>query len=323
MKKVKYYYDTRSLRYERWVMPVWMKLLRATGIVLAILFTAILIFLLASPFLDTPHDKMLRQELGMMRDRYHVLTGQLQRLELQLHELQNRDNQIYRAIFAASPIPDSLRAHEQARLAEMDMLDGLDNMQLISNAAALIRDIEHRIRVQNQSYAELDSLVRNKQKLLASIPAIEPIPDEDVNRIASGFGYRIDPIYKTRKFHPGIDFAASEGTPIYATGSGVVEWAGMDESGYGIHVIIKHGFGYESLYGHLEKTVVKRGQHVERGQIIGYVGSTGKSTGPHCHYEVIRNGVKVNPVYFFYNDITPQQYERILKMAAANNQSLD
>ncbi|SFV31005.1 M23 family metallopeptidase [Thermoflavifilum thermophilum] len=323
MKKIKYYYDTRSLRYERWVMPLWMKLLRTAGILLAILFTAILIFLIASPFLDTPHDKMLRQDLLTMREQYHVLTGQLHRMEQQLRELQSRDNQIYRAIFAASPIPDSLRAHEQARIAEMDMLDGLSNTQLISNATAMIRDIEHRIHVQNQSYAELDSLVQNKQKLLASIPAIEPIPDEDINRIASGFGYRIDPIYKTRKFHPGIDFAASEGTPIYATGNGVVEWSGMDESGYGVHVIIRHGFGYETLYGHLEKTVVKKGEQVKRGQIIGYVGSTGKSTGPHCHYEVIRNGVKVNPVYFFYNDITPQQYERILKMAAANNQSLD
>ncbi|MCL6523563.1 MAG: M23 family metallopeptidase [Thermoflavifilum sp.] len=323
MKKVKYYYDIHSLQYERWVMPWWLKLLRFAGIILAILFTSILIFLLASPFLDTPHDKMLRQQLSMMRDQYHTLTGRLYQLETQLHELQTRDNQIYRAIFAADPIPDSLRSRQQARMTEMDMLDGLSNAQLIHNASLLIQDIEHRVHVQNRSYAELDSLVKIKQRLLASIPAIEPIPDQDVNRIASGFGYRIDPIYKTRKFHPGIDFAASEGTPVYCTGDGRVEWSGMDDSGYGVHVIIKHGFGYETLYAHLEKALVKKGQQVKRGQIIGYVGSTGKSTGPHCHYEVIRNGVKVNPVYFFYNDITPQQYERILRMAAANNQSLD
>lgn len=304
-------------------MPWWLKLLRFAGIILAILFTSILIFLLASPFLDTPHDKMLRQQLSMMRDQYHTLTGRLYQLETQLHELQTRDNQIYRAIFAADPIPDSLRSRQQARMTEMDMLDGLSNAQLIHNASLLIQDIEHRVHVQNRSYAELDSLVKIKQRLLASIPAIEPIPDQDVNRIASGFGYRIDPIYKTRKFHPGIDFAASEGTPVYCTGDGRVEWSGMDDSGYGVHVIIKHGFGYETLYAHLEKALVKKGQQVKRGQIIGYVGSTGKSTGPHCHYEVIRNGVKVNPVYFFYNDITPQQYERILRMAAANNQSLD
>jgi murein DD-endopeptidase MepM/ murein hydrolase activator NlpD len=165
--------------------------------------------------------------------------------------------------------------------------------------------------------------VKNKQKMLASIPAIQPVSNKDLKRIASGFGYRIDPIYKTVKYHSGLDFAAPAGTPIYATGDGVVEDASMSDVGYGNHVLINHGYGYKTLYGHMLKIKVKDGQTLKRGDVVGWVGSTGKSTGPHCHYEVSKNGEKVDPVYFFFNDLSPEEFDRMLKIARSGNQSFD
>jgi murein DD-endopeptidase MepM/ murein hydrolase activator NlpD len=180
-----------------------------------------------------------------------------------------------------------------------------------------------RVSHQTKSYNEIDGFVKNKEQLLACTPAIQPVSNKDLSRIASGFGYRIDPVYKTTKFHAGLDFAAPQGTPIYATANGTVITAGNTGNGYGNHVVINHGYGYETLYGHMFRVKARVGQKVKRGEIIGYVGSTGKSTGPHCHYEVHRNGDPVDPVYYFYNDITPEQYDRLLKLASSSNQSFD
>jgi murein DD-endopeptidase MepM/ murein hydrolase activator NlpD len=166
-------------------------------------------------------------------------------------------------------------------------------------------------------------MVKNKEKLLAAIPAIQPISNKNLTHLASGFGYRVDPVYKVTKFHAGLDFAAAVGTPIYATADGVVKEADYNAGGYGNNVVINHGFGYETLYGHMYRIKARTGQKVKRGEVIGYVGSTGKSTGPHCHYEVHKNGQPVDPVYYFYNDLTPEQYDRLLKLAAAGNQSFD
>ncbi|GAA4301075.1 M23 family metallopeptidase [Compostibacter hankyongensis] len=323
MKKVKYYYNTRTLRYEKLVVPLYVKILRILGFIAAALVTSVIIVSIAYRFFDSPNEKRLRQEVNEMRDRYEALEGQFDIATVQLKELQNRDDQIYRAIFAAHPIPDSVRAGRQARQAEYAFLQNFRNEELISNAAGTLHEIVHRIDIQNHSYDELDKLVRNKQQMLAALPAIQPVANRNLTRIASGFGYRIDPIYKTVKYHTGLDFAAPTGTPVYATGDGKVSYAGRDNSGYGNHVIISHGYGYETLYAHMVRIKAKIGQHVKRGEVIGWVGSTGKSTGPHCHYEVIRNGNKVDPVYFFYNDLTPEQYERMLKIASSSNQSLD
>ncbi|HEY8919917.1 MAG TPA: M23 family metallopeptidase, partial [Chitinophaga sp.] len=181
----------------------------------------------------------------------------------------------------------------------------------------------NRIKSQEKSYTEIDELVKNKQKMLASIPAIQPVANKDLKRIASGFGYRIDPIYKTVKYHAGLDFSAPSGTPIYVTGDGVVEEAALSDVGYGNHVVVRHGYGYKTLYGHMLRTKVKAGQTVKRGDVLGWVGSTGKSTGPHCHYEVMKNGEKVDPVYFFFNDLSPEEFDRMLKIARSGNQSFD
>ncbi|MEO9021816.1 MAG: M23 family metallopeptidase, partial [Ginsengibacter sp.] len=185
-------------------------------------------------------------------------------------------------------------------------------------------NINARIKYQFASYNDIEKLIQNQTEKLASIPAIQPVSNRDLNRIASGFGYRIDPVYGTPKMHKGLDFAAPQGTPIYATGDGRVKMAGFDESGYGNHVIINNGYGYETLFGHMVRVKVHAGEKVKRGEVIGWVGSTGKSTGPHCHYEVHVNGREVDPVYFFYNDLSPEQFDRILKIASTGSaKSLD
>jgi murein DD-endopeptidase MepM/ murein hydrolase activator NlpD len=183
--------------------------------------------------------------------------------------------------------------------------------------------LSNRMDWQNRSYSEIDEMIKNKEAFLRSIPAIQPVSNQDLTRIASGFGYRTDPVYKVQKFHAGLDFAAPQGTPIYATADGTVSEASSSEGGYGNHVIINHGNGYETLFGHMVRMKVASGAKVKRGEVIGWVGSTGKSTGPHCHYEVHKNGEKIDPVFFFYNDLTPEQYNRLLKLAQTVNQSFD
>jgi murein DD-endopeptidase MepM/ murein hydrolase activator NlpD len=194
---------------------------------------------------------------------------------------------------------------------------------LVASITNTLNNLNSRIAAQKKSYDEVDDLVKNKEKLLAHTPAIQPVSNKDLNRVASGFGYRIDPVYKTTKFHAGMDFSAPQGTPIYATADGTVSTAGNTGNGYGIHVILSHGYGYQTLYGHMVRVKARNGQAVKRGEVIGWVGSTGKSTGPHCHYEVHKYGEKINPIYFFFNDLTPEQFDLLLKKAAASNQSLD
>jgi len=323
MKKVKYYYNTRTLRYERLVVPLWKKALRMIGFLSAAIVTSFIIVSVAYRFFASPAEMRLHQQLDEMQDRYKALLGKMNIVNQQLLHLQKRDNEIYRVIFEAKPIPDSAREGRELQEQEYAELNGMDGQQLIRNASVTLGVLEHRISVQNASYDIVDSLIMNKKRMLAHIPAIQPISNKDLTRIASGFGYRIDPIYKTIKLHTGIDFAAPKGTPIYATGDGIVEFAGKNGDGYGYHVIINDGYGYETLFGHMMKIKVRKNQSVKRGEVIGWVGSSGKSTGPHCHYEVIKNGTKIDPVYYFYNDLTPEQYERMLKIASSGNQSLD
>jgi murein DD-endopeptidase MepM/ murein hydrolase activator NlpD len=206
---------------------------------------------------------------------------------------------------------------------EIDKVEKLGSRELVTSITQSVNNLLTRIRSQRSSYQEVAQLIKDKEKLLAHTPAIQPVSNKNLNRIASGFGYRIDPIYKTTKLHAGLDFTAPQGTPIYATANGRVETAGNTGDGYGRHVIINHGYGYKTLYAHMVRVKARVGQTVKRGEVIGWVGSTGKSTGPHCHYEVIKNGRPIDPIYFFYNDLSPAQFDRILKQAAASNQSLD
>ncbi|RAJ03931.1 murein DD-endopeptidase MepM/ murein hydrolase activator NlpD [Chitinophaga skermanii] len=323
MKKVKYFYNTQTLKYEKLVVSLRVKLLRILGFLSAAIVTGILFLSVAYRFLDSPNEKKLRRQLDEMKEQYANMRTSIKEVRGQLAELQHRDNDIYRVIFEASPIADSTRAGKPMPEPDVDMLEALPSGDVIADIAKSLNEVHNRIKKQEESYLQIDDLVKNKQKMLASIPAIQPVSNRDLDRIASGFSYRIDPIYKTVKFHSGLDFAAPMGTPIYSTGDGKVESASMSNVGYGNHVIVNHGYGYKTLYGHMVRMKVKAGQAVKRGDVIGWVGSTGKSTGPHCHYEVIKNGEKVDPVYFFFNDLTPEQFDRMLKIARSSNQSLD
>ncbi|WP_298736656.1 peptidoglycan DD-metalloendopeptidase family protein [uncultured Chitinophaga sp.] len=323
MKKVKYFYNTQTLKYEKLVVSVRVKILRILGFISAAIVTGVLFLSASYRFLDSPKEKSLRREIDNMKERYEALEHRMNEAKSQLVELQRRDNQIYRVIFEASPIPDSTRAGKVEKDEELAQLQSFASSDIIASTAMLLKELMNRIKSQEKSYSEIDDLVKNKQKMLASIPAIQPVSNKDLKRIASGFGYRIDPIYKTVKFHAGLDFTAPSGTPIYATGDGVVEEASLSDVGYGNHVVVRHGYGYKTLYGHMLRTKVKNGQAVKRGDVLGWVGSTGKSTGPHCHYEVMKNGEKVDPVYFFFNDLSPEEFDRMLKIARSGNQSFD
>ena len=323
MKKIKYYYNTHTLRYEKLETPLRVKLLRVFGFIAAALVTAAIISLLAFRFIGSPNEKLLRAENERMKDRYRELSRQTKKIEQQMKELETRDNEVYRSIFEATPIPDSARLKELEKEQQIAKVEGMEQSDLINSIVGTLNNMSSRINAQKASYKDLVGMMDNKEKLLAATPAIQPVSNSDLKRIASGFGYRIDPVYKTVKLHPGLDFSAPAGTPIYATADGTVEFSGNRGDGYGNNVIINHGYGYKTLYGHMFRIKARGGQRLKRGEVIGWVGSTGKSTGPHCHYEVIKNGNKIDPIYFFYNDLTPEQFDRLLKLAAASNQSFD
>jgi murein DD-endopeptidase MepM/ murein hydrolase activator NlpD len=323
MKKIKYFYNTHTLRYEKLVTPLRVKLLRILGFIAASIVTAFIIVAIAFRYIDSPKEKLMRQENDDLRENYKVLSEHVRQIEMKMNELENRDNTVYRSIFEASPIPDSARVKEMEKTKEVQLVQRLSENELIKSITDQLNNLSLREAYQEKSYAEIDGMIKNKQKLIAAIPSIQPISNKDLTRLASGFGDRIDPIYKDTRHHLGLDFAAPSGTPIYATADGTVTEAGFNTGGYGNRVIVNHGYGYETLYGHMYRVKARAGQHVKRGEVIGYVGSTGKSTGPHCHYEVHKNHVPVDPIYYFYNDLTPAQFDRILKLAATNNQSFD
>ena len=323
MKKIKYYYNTNTLRYEKLETPLRVKLLRVLGFLSASIVTAIIIVSIAYRLFPSTKEKLLMQQNDALLQNYLALDEQTKKLQQQLAQLEKRDNEVYRAIFEANPIPDSAREKEIQQQKEIQLVQGMAQYDLENSILKTLNSLTRRMIAQEKSYTQIDQYIKNKEELLACTPAIQPLSNKDLKRIASGFGHRIDPVYKTVKFHAGLDFTAPQGTPIYASANGVVKIATHLGTGYGNHVVINHGYGYETLYGHMFRIKAKPGQRVKRGEIIGYVGSTGKSTGPHCHYEVHKNGRPLDPVYFFYNDLTPEQFDRIVKMASVSNQSFD
>ncbi|MCW3079303.1 M23 family metallopeptidase [Segetibacter sp.] len=323
MKKVKYFYNTHALRYEKLTVPLRVKLLRVFGFIATSLVSAAIIVWVGFKYIGSPNERILRKQVESYQNNYSLLSKRVQELQQKLGELEKRDNQVYRAIFEASPIPDSARAKQIERSQEIALIQKMDDNELIGSIVGQLNNLNARAAFQDKSYQEIDAMLHDKEKLLASIPAIQPVSNKELTRIASGFGSRIDPVYKVSKFHAGLDFAAPIGTPIYSTADGKVKNAGREEGGYGNNVVIDHGYGYETLYAHMSKIKARAGKVVKRGEVIGWVGSSGKSTGPHCHYEVRKNGDQVNPIYFFYNDLTPEQFDRLVKLAATINQSFD
>lgn len=311
------------MRFEKLTTPLRVRLLQVFGYIAASIVTGILIFAITFRYIDSPKEKLLRQQNDDLKQNYRVMEERIKQLQLQMDEIANRDNYVYRSIFESSPIPDSARVKEMEKKKEVQLVQSMGETELVTSMAAQLNNLSLRMAYQVKSFNAIENMVKNKEKLIAAIPSIQPISNRNLNRVASGFGYRIDPIYKDRRLHAGLDFTAPIGTPIYAAADGVIKDAGFNTGGYGNRVVVNHGFGYETLYAHMVRIKARVGARIKRGEVIGYVGSTGKSTGPHLHYEVHKNGTPLDPIYFFYNDLTPAQFDRILKLAAASNQSFD
>jgi len=305
MKKIKYFFNTHTLRFEKIEVPLKVRLLQTIGFILASIAVGVLFVAILFKFIDSPKERLLRQQNTAYKESYAVLQERIKQLELQMVELEQRDNEVYRSIFEATPIPDSARVKEILAKNEIRLIQSLSNTALTDNIRNQLNNLSLRMSFQGQSFAEITTMVKNKEKLLRAIPAIQPVSNKNLKRVASGFGYRIDPLYKDSRLHAGLDFSAPTGTPIYATADGEVQIAGFNTDGYGNKVVINHGYGFQTLYAHMVRVIANVGQSVKRGEVIGYVGSTGKSTGSHLHYEVIKRGTKVDPVYYFYNDLTP------------------
>jgi murein DD-endopeptidase MepM/ murein hydrolase activator NlpD len=323
MAKVKYYYDTKTLSYKRIKLSKLNKIRNLFYFLIGSAFTGLIMVIIFFQFFDSPKEKILNREIKQLSTQYNVVQNKLNQVELVLDDIQHRDDNIYRIIFEADPIPKSIRKAGYGGVNRYKDLTGYNNSELIISTANKIDQITKQLYIQSKSFDEITELAKNKKDMLAAIPAIQPVSNKDLSRMASGYGYRIHPIYKTKKLHAGMDFSAKTGTPIYATGDGKIIKVKRSRRGHGNHVIIDHGFGYKTLYAHMSKYTVKRGQKVNRGDIIGYVGNTGMSTAPHLHYEVHKNGKKINPVNFYYNDLTPEQYEKMLEISSQNNQSFD
>lgn len=325
MSKVKYYYDSETLAYHK----IKVKKGKKIGFVLLFLLASGLfgflcfIALLNTPFFETPKDKLQAREIENLRIRYEALNRKMDQVDEVLASIAERDNNLYRTYFNTSPIPEEQRKAGFGGVNRYKELEGYNNSNIIITTTKRLDVISKELVVQSKSLGEIAKLAKDKEKLLAAIPAIQPVKNEDLRHVASGFGYRSDPFTKIRKFHAGMDFSAKTGTPIYATGDGVVRRADNRASGYGNHIVIKHGFGYETLYAHLSKYKARVGQKVKRGDIIGYVGSTGRSEAPHLHYEVHKGGKAINPINFYYGTISAKEYVLISKLANQENQSLD
>lgn len=325
MSKVKYYYDSETLSYRKIEQKKGRKLGYISLFLLAsFLFGALLVVLaLNLPNFDTPKEKALKRELANTEMQLDILENKMNEAIKVLDEIAERDNNLYRVYFEANPIPEEQRKAGFGGVNRYKKLEGFDNSSRIISANEKLDILTKQIVVQSKSLDEIAALAEEKEALLASIPAIQPVNNEDLTRMASGFGYRTDPFTKVRKKHWGMDFTAPRGTPVYASGDGIVSRADNSASGYGNHIRIEHGFGYESLYAHLYKYNVRKGQRVKRGDLIGFVGSTGRSEAPHLHYEIFKDGERINPINFYYGNLSPEEFADLMIKSQQENQSLD
>ncbi len=323
MAKEKFKFNPESLKYDRIEFNSSDKLLRVLAYFGGSLILAFLYILVFSQFFGTPKERKLKRENHQLVSQFEIMTVKLDQIQTVIADLEERDDNLYRTIFEAEPISNSVRVQGVGGVDRYAKLDGFDYSDLVIETAKELDALTRRVYIQSKSYDDLIKMAKNKDVMLASIPAIMPISNKDLKRTASGWGWRIHPIYKTRKFHYGMDFTAPTGTEIYATGDGKIIQVKKSRRGYGNKLVVDHGFGYRTLYGHLSRFNVKRGQKVKRGDVIGYVGNTGLSTAPHLHYEVQQNGKKVNPLNFYNNDLTAEEYQRMIEISANSGQSFD
>ena len=322
MSKINYRFNKHSLTYEK-IGFSWSKIFIKLFTYLAIgtVFAAITVFV-AFTYFDSPKEKMQKREIEWMTYQYDMLNKKLKQVEVVLADIEKRDDNIYRMIFEADPISDDIRKAGFGGVDRYKELEGYENSKLISTTTQRLDQISKQLYIQSKSFDDVVKMARNKEQMLSCIPAIQPISNKDLQHEPSGYGMRMHPIYKYEKFHAGMDFTANPGTEIYATGDGTISLAEYG-SGYGNHVVVDHGYGYKTLYGHMEKISVRIGQKVKRGELLGYVGNTGLSSGPHVHYEVHKNNATVNPINFYYQDLSPEEYKKLIEISSVASQSFD
>lgn len=323
MPKTKYRFNPHKLSYEEAKDGFWKKLFRAVLVISPSLVMGIVLAVVFSKQLATPKEERLARELALAQSKINDLQKDISDANLALDVLEQKDRDLYRIALYAEEFPEEYRIMGTGGSDKYDYLKGYSSSELMVEASRQMDLLEQRLNGQSLSFNELLKLAKDKEKLLACIPAIQPVSNKDLKRMASGYGWRIDPLYKTRKLHTGMDFTADTGTEVYATGDGVVELVEQRNWGYGQSIVINHGYGYKTRYAHLSKFNVKQGQKVKRGDLIGLVGSTGKSTGPHLHYEVEVNGEKVNPINYYHSDLTPEQYEKLIELSQKSYKAYD
>lgn len=323
MANTKYKFNPESLSFDKIRLGFRAVLLRSLAFFTGSLIIAVIYGLIFTIFVDSPKEKALKREIDQMTIQYDLIHRQMASLEKILVQLQETDDNLYRTIFEAEPIPATLREGGMGGVNRYKELEGYDNSSIVIETTKRLDKIRKKIYLQSKSFDDLISLAKRKEDMLRSIPAIIPISNKDLTRTASGYGLRIHPIYKIIKFHTGMDFTAPTGTDVYSTGNGVVAAAQTSQRGYGKNIIIDHGFGYSSMYAHLDGFNVKVGQKVQRGDVIGYVGNTGTSVAPHLHYEIRHNGLTVDPVNYYFNDLTAEEYDRMIEIASMTGQSFD
>jgi murein DD-endopeptidase MepM/ murein hydrolase activator NlpD len=322
--KKKLEFDSESLSLKRPKFS-WSKFflkfipLATTSLIISAVFIFVFYY-----FYDSPEEIILKRENELYKEQLALFSSKLDKIDKILKDLEYRDNNIYRTIFEAEPIPSTIRESGTGGANKYEKLEGYKYSGLVIDIAKKLDKIEKEVYVQSKSYDEIVSMAKRKEDILRHIPAIQPILNKQLRRISSYFGYRIDPVYKIRKHHDGIDFTAPIGTPVHATGDGIVTLVKHSNRGYGNQIEISHGYSYKTKYAHLSKILVKEGDHVKRGQVIGLVGNTGKSVGQHLHYEVRKNNVPINPINFFFQDMSPEEYDRMIELSAQpGGQSLD
>lgn len=324
MARIKYYYDTETCKYERVRTRKSDVVLNALGFLSLTVMLAVGLLILYDNYFESPKELILKNEVRELEFYYDKLNKDVELLSQILDNIEQRDDNIYRVVLGAEPIEKSVR---DAGIGGADRYadirkKSIGHSDLVIALHERVDKLRRKLYIESKSQDEVVHLAEKKEKLYASIPAIQPVSNKQLIALASGFGLRIHPVYKVKKMHNGIDFAASIGTPVYATADGSVTKVEVRFSGYGKMVEIDHGFGYRTRYAHMHDFAVRKGQHVKRGDLIGYVGNTGLSTAPHLHYEVFINDQRVDPVHYFFNDLTAAEYEKILELASAENQSL-
>jgi murein DD-endopeptidase MepM/ murein hydrolase activator NlpD len=323
MAKIKYFYNPHSLELEKVTTNVRSVALRVFGFLSASIVAGIILMLIAYNYIDSPKERILKREIEAYKLQTQLLSKKMNSVNKALADLQDKDANIYRAVFEAEPMPLDSEQFKTFNVEKYQQLMGYSNSAILIDLNQKMETILAKVAMQNKSFDELARLASRKKEFLAAIPAIQPVANRSLRKMASGFGYRLHPIYKTYKMHEGIDFTAPTGTPIYATGNGRVMNVDKEHRGYGNCIVINHGFGYQTLYGHMYRIKARPGQTVKRGELIGYVGNTGLSSGPHLHYEVIKNGKKINPINYFFNDLTEAEYTNMRELAQRPTQSFD